>query len=203
MERQETLLDGALESLTLYGMPVNHRASPVECAEHESRVPLGSPRGLLRSSCHHQQPRHSNHHHRPPKLTPPGSILSSALLLRIHRQRSLTQLLLQRPLRHRPVCESLYTSPFPVRLRQTAPTASLFRCRSLSPVPLYYLPNSSPALIPPSESDIPPLQPPFAVQVPDRKRLIYNSAKFARLDTLSQQLKTGTAGFWYTPRWQE
>ena len=48
LERQETLLDGALESLTLYGMPVNLRASPVECAEHEPRVPSVPPRWSTR-----------------------------------------------------------------------------------------------------------------------------------------------------------
>ena len=47
LERQETLLDGPLESLSLYGLPVNLRDLPVAYAEYESKLPSVPPRGLL------------------------------------------------------------------------------------------------------------------------------------------------------------
>lgn len=50
LERQETLLDGPLESLTLYGLPVNLRDSPAAYAEYKSKLPSVSPRGLLGDS---------------------------------------------------------------------------------------------------------------------------------------------------------
>lgn len=50
LDGQETLLDGPLESLTLYGLPVNLRDSPVGCAEYESKLPSAPPCGLLGNS---------------------------------------------------------------------------------------------------------------------------------------------------------
>ena len=50
LERQATLLDGPLESLTLYGLPTNLRDSPITYAEYESRLPSVPPRGLLGNS---------------------------------------------------------------------------------------------------------------------------------------------------------
>ena len=107
-----------------------HSALPPNLGYQQVQVPL---RYRTEPACHHQQPRHSNHHHLS-KLAPVGSILSSALFLHLRRQCSLPRLLLQRPLRHGPVREPLYTSPLPVRSRQTTSAASLFRCCSLSPL---------------------------------------------------------------------
>ncbi|KAF9787052.1 DNA ATP-dependent helicase [Thelephora terrestris] len=50
LERQETLLDGPLESLTLYGLPVNLRDLPVAHEEYESKLPSVPPCGLLGNS---------------------------------------------------------------------------------------------------------------------------------------------------------
>ena len=50
MDGQETLLDGPLESLTLYGLPVNLRDSPVAYAAYESKLPSAPPCGLLGNS---------------------------------------------------------------------------------------------------------------------------------------------------------
>jgi chromatin-remodeling ATPase INO80 len=50
LESQETLLDGPLESMTLYGLPVHLRDLPVAYAEYESKLPSVSPLGLCWNS---------------------------------------------------------------------------------------------------------------------------------------------------------
>lgn len=50
LECQETLLDGSLESLTLYGLPAHLRDLPVAYAEYESKLPSVLPCGLLGNS---------------------------------------------------------------------------------------------------------------------------------------------------------
>jgi len=50
LERRQTLLDGPLESLALYGLPTNLRDSPTAYAQYESRLPSVPPRGLLGNS---------------------------------------------------------------------------------------------------------------------------------------------------------
>lgn len=50
LERQESLLDGPLESLTFYGLPVHLRDLPVAYTEYESKLPSVPPCGLLGNS---------------------------------------------------------------------------------------------------------------------------------------------------------
>ena len=50
LEHQGSLLDGPLESLTLYGLPTNLQDSPAAYAQYESRLPSVPPRGLLGNS---------------------------------------------------------------------------------------------------------------------------------------------------------
>jgi len=78
-------------------------------------------RDRTHSPCHHQRPYHPNHDLYPPSSAPVGSILPSPLLLRLHRQCSLTGLALQRPTRHRPLRKPLHSPPFPSQPRQALP----------------------------------------------------------------------------------
>lgn len=50
LERQQTLLDGPLESLTLYGLPANLQDSPIAYTDFQSKLPSVPPRGLLGNS---------------------------------------------------------------------------------------------------------------------------------------------------------
>jgi len=78
-------------------------------------------RDRTHSPCHHQQPYHPNHDLHPPSPAPVGSILSSPILLRLHRQCSLARFALQRPPRHRPLRKPLHSPPFPNQPGQALP----------------------------------------------------------------------------------
>lgn len=50
LECQDTLLDGPLESMALYGLPVHLRDLPAAYSEYESKLPSVPPLGLLGNS---------------------------------------------------------------------------------------------------------------------------------------------------------
>ena len=76
--------------------------------------------------------------------------------------------------------ESLAFYGLPARLQDSEETCRAYQAQLCGLSPIGLMGNSTPNQLPTS-----------AMQVPDAKRLIYDSAKLARLDTLLQELKAG------------